>query len=73
MRIGAYKELAEGLYLTIHGSREGVVMITAVDKRGEHLPGGSLATITDRGISLESGVNPDIGLPLDSNGRLILL
>lgn len=49
------------------------VRVVAVDSDGDVLPSGFLVSIRPDGIYLEPGVSPDLGFPLDSEGRLKVL
>lgn len=71
MRIAAYTELADGTYIKPITDADGVVLV-ACDKRGTALDRGILARITSRGLMLTEGVSPEIGIPLDAKGRLLI-
>lgn len=53
--------------------KDGKVAVCAVDEKGERLVHGYLLKITERGVVREKGVNPDLGFPLDEDGRLKLV
>jgi hypothetical protein len=72
MRIEIYgegqTEQVARLTLTQNGHE---VQVTAVDANGEWL--SYLLKITPRGVYLEPDVSPRLGLPLDEDGRILVI
>lgn len=56
----------------ISGLDKRCMILRVVDKDGQWFPGGNLLSIDEKGVKLLTKVNPDFGLALDDEGKLVV-
>ena len=70
MKVRMFSKKTEGvIFLKLEESGDGVDLVV-VDSTGECLSCGLILSLSCSGISRRLGVNRDLGLPLDSGGRV---
>lgn len=65
---GAKKSENVARFKLVKRGRE--LMLVAVNERGDGLDGGEILSLSTAGVRLCGSINPAIGLPLDSLGRV---
>ena len=71
MKLKVYKDIKQPKtqYFKLKESSEGLIL-SAVDRDGEHISHGHILKLTSGGIMLCSDINKDLGLSLDGNGYI---
>lgn len=68
-----WKEKEKEVYLKLREDSDGDVILIAVDEDGCPILGGYILDVSPtKGVCLRMSVNEEIGLPLDSNGSVII-
>ena len=61
---------SEKVLVRLEKNGAGVVFLVACDAQGGILPRGYLLLLNSSGFVRQSGANPSLGFPLDSNGAV---
>jgi len=59
------QKLEKEIHFKLSTCTSSLVVLEAVDRTGNRLKGGTILSISEKGLHLCSGVNGEIGLPLD--------
>lgn len=66
-------EIEKVVRLRVTGDRPGTVVVEAVDEKGQRVSFGSLARVSNEGLERFVDIDPALGFPLDSKGRIVLV